>query len=832
MDHQMYSHQIHLTCLFSLSECLKADSTIRVNRTDDDTNWGNPKGADSVVNDSDSEPDEELILKGPNKNTILDSGASTPVTVDSTASSSHIDIMMREFRERFRVEENEVPRSVQSFKEVVQAGWSKQVSGFCMFKVVQRLKHLKKPLQKLLYEKGNLHSNVTRLREEVDRIQTRLDSDPFNVALRENEAAAVNAFNEALAVKARINRSRIEVVTCNDGTIVANEKVADAFVSHYEQFLGLPKIIANRIKESLKILVSPNQSAFVPRRSIADNILLTQDLMHNYHLDRGVARCAFKVDIQKAYDTVDWNFLKDVLIGFGFHVQMVGWIMECVTTASFSISINGSLHGYFKRKRGLRQGDPLSPYLFTLVMEILTLMIQRRVLGSTVFKYHRYCEKLELVNLCFADDLFLFVHGDVGSASLIKYALEEFKSASGLNPSLPKSTAYFCNVLNHTKLSILNILSFEEGKLPVKYLGDLLVSSRLVIRDCKELVNQVQSRVQDWKNKSLSAAGRLQLIKFVIGSMHVYWASVFIIPSRVLLDIEQIMRCFLWCQGDMCKGRAKVSWGVIYLPKDEGGIGLRRLDMFNKALMILQLRPFIREYVWYNIRDGTETSVWFDSWCQQSPLASHISTRDIFRSGLDLSAKVHDVIANGTWKWPTYLATKYSFLDAIVVPQIIDGVHDWSVKVDWYAVVWHNHCIPRHAFNLWLVVKQRLKTQDRVAYWDVSASLATVWNNVKMLAGLNTTSPDMNLIISYIVLFASRKSIIGVIAKLVVAAAAYFIWQEHNNRLFKNSKWMVNQVIDCIVASVRLKLMSCSFKKLRDGVRLAQAWRLPDTCFR
>ncbi|GKF91872.1 hypothetical protein Tco_0275573, partial [Tanacetum coccineum] len=107
-----------------------------------------------------------------------------------------------------------------------------------------------------------------------------------------------------------------------------------------------------------------------------------------------------------------------------------------------------------------------------------------------------------------------------------------------------------------------------------------------------------------------------------------------------------------------------------------------------------------------------------------------------------------------------------------------------------------------------------------------------VWNNVKMLAGLNTTSPDMNLIISYIVLFASQKSIIGVIAKLVVAAAAYFIWQEHNNRLFKNSKRMVNQVIDCIVASVRLKLMSCSFKKSRDGVRLAQAWRLPDTCFR
>ncbi|GJS67148.1 hypothetical protein Tco_0681712 [Tanacetum coccineum] len=239
----------------------------------------------------------------------------------------------------------------------------------------------------------------------------------------------------------------------------------------------IPKIIANRIKESLKILVSPNQSAFVPGRSISNNILLTQELMHNYHLDRGPSRCAFKVDIQKAYDTVDWGFLREVLIGFGFHDRMVKWIMECVTTTSFSISINGSLHGYFKEILGLRSRESV------------------------------YCSKFDLVNLCFADDLFLFAHGDVDSVKVIKEALEEFKNASGLIPSLPKSTAYFCNVLNHVK-------------------------------DCKELIKKVESRVRDWKNKSLSAAGRLQLAQSVLGSMHIYWASVFILPTRVLHDIE------------------------------------------------------------------------------------------------------------------------------------------------------------------------------------------------------------------------------------------------------------------------------------------------------
>ncbi|GJW94529.1 hypothetical protein Tco_0174201 [Tanacetum coccineum] len=384
---------------------------------------------------------------------------------------------------------------------------------------------LKKPLRKLLYDKGNLHLKVNQLHDQLEHVQRRLDMDHFNVDIREEEASTIAAFNEACimeekflkqkakinwlregdsnsayvykAVKSRVSRSHIDVVTNADGVVFQNEHVATAFVAHYESFLGQPgntcgfndhdlfritldqnvatdmirnvtrqevksalfsmgnekspnldgftvaffkeswdivaddlvavvcefftnskilkelnhmiialipkvnspnrvtdyrpisccnvifkcisKIIANRIKDSIKVLVSPNQSAFIPGRSIADNILLTQELMQNYHLDRGMARCAFKVDIQKAYDTVDWDFLKKILTGFSFHSRMFGWIMECVTTTSFSICINGSLHGFFKGNRGLRQGDPLSLYLFTLIMEVLTLMLQRGV---------------------------------------------------------------------------------------------------------------------------------------------------------------------------------------------------------------------------------------------------------------------------------------------------------------------------------------------------------------------------------------------------------------------------------------------------------------------
>nr|GEU72208.1 hypothetical protein [Tanacetum cinerariifolium] len=857
------------------------------------------------------------------------------------------------------------------FKEVVCEGWSLEIPGFFMFRHTRKLKNLKKHLRKLLYDHGNLHDNVNRLRTDLDKVQANLDLDHFNVELREDEVAYVQAYNQAIimqerflkqkakilwlkegdsnsvyfhkAVKGRMSRSRIDVVADSDGMIYKNKRVVDAFVSHYAVYLGhegitsclntqglfdqildidatvdmvkevcdkeikeamfsmgndkspgldgytaaffkeswdtvsndvikavkefftngklhkelnhtiialipkvptptrvndychisccnvlfkcISKIIANRIKNSLKFLISPNQSAFVSGRNISDNILLTHELMHNYHLDRGAPRCAFKVDIQKAYDTVDWGFLKAALESFGFHNKMIVWIIERVTTTSFSISINGSLHGYFKRKRGLRQGGPISPYLFMIVMEVLTLMLKRRVHETDGFTYHRFCSEMELINLCFADDLFLFAHGDANSAKIIMEALDEFKLASGLTPSIPKSKAYFCNVLNHTKLAILQVMPFEEGRLPVKYLGVPLVSSRLVYNDCKELIDKVVARTNDWKNKSLSIAGRLQLVQSTISSMHVYWASVFILPMRILFHIEQIMRGFLWCQGSMRKGKAKVPWDVVCLPKDEGGLGIRRLDLFNKALMavhvwklltmkkskVLQLRLFIRKFVWHSIGDGTRTSIWYDQWGSLSPLADFISTRDMFRAGLSTTFKVADVMGTNSLEWPRELS---GTIKPFAVNTIWHSIHPRDEKVISADVVWFSNCIPRHVFVLWLVIKKKLKTQDRLSSWDVNGSL--VWHHMRDLVGLSHLPSSFEVILDFVTPMAKRRTSSNMVSKLVLAASVYFIWLERNDRLFNNSKRTVAQVIECIMSAIRLKLMSCRFKKSKD----------------
>ena len=149
----------------------------------------------------------------------------------------------------------------------------------------------------------------------------------------------------------------------------------------------ISKIIATRIKRCLPYIISPAQAAFVHGRSIADNILLTQELMKNYHLDSGPPRCALKIDLMKAYDSIKWGCILDILYAMGTPPTLMRCIKACITTPTFSICVNGELTGFFARKKGVRQGDPLSSFLFLISMEAFSLSLSKAVLHPS-FEFH------------------------------------------------------------------------------------------------------------------------------------------------------------------------------------------------------------------------------------------------------------------------------------------------------------------------------------------------------------------------------------------------------------------------------------------------------------
>ncbi|XP_074271245.1 uncharacterized protein LOC141595173 [Silene latifolia] len=189
------------------------------------------------------------------------------------------------------------------------------------------------------------------------------------------------------------------------------------------------KIISTRLSTVLPLLVGPEQAAFVKGRSIHENIMLSQSLVKGYGRKYLTPRCLIKVDIRKAFDSLQWSFIENMLTALKFPPQFISWIMGCLTSSWISIKLNGSVHGFFQGKSGVRQGDPLSPYIFVLSMEILSRYL--RCLNShPQVSLHPKCSKMKLTHLIFADDLMVFIRGDVPSVQAVSQTLNLFPCRS------------------------------------------------------------------------------------------------------------------------------------------------------------------------------------------------------------------------------------------------------------------------------------------------------------------------------------------------------------------------------------------------------------------
>ena len=172
-------------------------------------------------------------------------------------------------------------------------------------------------------------------------------------------------------------------------------------------------------------LISPCQSTFIYNRWIAENQLIVQEILYSFKRRKFKGGfVALKVDLQKACDWVNWSFLREVLSIYGFHEIFINWIMQCVSFVSFSILINGGKTDYFKPSHGLRQGDPLSPYLFILCQEVLSRLIDRQFNSGAINGVKMNPSGPAFTHVMYAYDLKLFAKATSRKVSMLDDCLE------------------------------------------------------------------------------------------------------------------------------------------------------------------------------------------------------------------------------------------------------------------------------------------------------------------------------------------------------------------------------------------------------------------------
>ncbi|KAL0001694.1 hypothetical protein SO802_015475 [Lithocarpus litseifolius] len=313
----------------------------------------------------------------------------------------------------------------------------------------------------------------------------------------------------------------------------------------------ISKILVSRLKPYMDRLITPYQNAFVQGRNITDNILIAHEIFDILKRKKGREKGfgVMKIDMCKAYDRVSCNFLKAVPLTMNFSSYWVNLIMECVSSVQFSILVNGCPTKSFKPSRGLRQGDPISPYLFLFCANILSLALSKE---------------------------------------------EEMGKIKGL---------YF-------KLRGRRVADFQD------------------------VIDRVQKKLQGWKAKLLSQAGRATLISFVLQALPLYTFSCFRIPNFVCAKLDEIVRCFWWGHNVGDKKLHLVNWYKICQPKERGGLGIKKFNLINQALVAKQF--------------------WRIQHCLSSLLAKTFKAKYFPRSSLqDYKPKPHH-----SWTWRNIAVTQ------------------------------------------------------------------------------------------------------------------------------------------------------------------------------
>ncbi|WVZ88994.1 hypothetical protein U9M48_035459 [Paspalum notatum var. saurae] len=362
------------------------------------------------------------------------------------------------------------------------------------------------------------------------------------------------------------------------------------------------KVLASRLAPFMKMLVAPNQTAFIRGRSILDSFKFVQSAAALFR-KKQIPKMLLKLDISKAFDTLSSAFLLEVLSALGFSARWRDWIAILLGSASSRILVNGVPGDTISHRRGVRQGDSLSPLIFVLAMDSLNRLVDKAVEAGILHnleipqvKYH--CR-------LYADDAILFASPSVQEASALKHLLHTFGTASRLTTNLGKcSISPIACPLEQLTL-VAGTLGCAVVVLPITYLGLPLSSKALSRPKIHGLIDSVANRLPSALGPMLTRSGRLIWIKSVLTAVPLYAMMADHLPAWARRDIERICRRFFWAGSDASTcGKCAVAWPIVTRPTSLGGLGVADLKLTSMALQVrwLWLQKQEDDRVWSGLQ--------------------------------------------------------------------------------------------------------------------------------------------------------------------------------------------------------------------------------------
>ncbi|XP_010430851.1 PREDICTED: uncharacterized protein LOC104715105 [Camelina sativa] len=629
----------------------------------------------------------------------------------------------------------------------------------------------------------------------------------------------------------------------------------------------ISKILANRLKIILPKFITPNQSVFVKDRLLMENVLFATKIIKDYHKDTVSPRCAMQIDISKTFDSVQWDFLLTTLRALDIPKQFVLWIKTCITTASFSVQVNGELAGYFGSLCGLRQGCSLSPYLFVICMNVLSCKLDKAA-QEKVFSFHPNCKHLQLTHLCFADDLMVFVDGDKTSIQGALRVFDDFAIHTELNISLEKSILYMAGVSTDQKREILQQLPFALGSLPVRYLGLPLLPKHMSSSDYLPLLENIRSKINSWTARTLSFAGRLQLLRSVIFSITNFWISAYRLPKACIHEIDQLCSAFLWSSPTLNAKKIKLTWTEVCLPKSEGGLGLRSLCEANNVSVLkliwriisakgslwvnwihrylirsgsfwsekdntvsgswiwkklLKYKDLAKQFHRIEVYNGESTSFWFDDWSSLGRLYEKVGDRGCLSMGIPISSTVAEAMDQTRRR-----RSRNEFLslieDELHKKQLVrdhnrQDVSLWKRKSNVYHKNFRTKDTWLHIHGTHSLMEES-RTRNRGTYGKLEH------NRKSRLCFLQSSDGDTR---AFVFSLSVHAAALGVVGKRLITDkyttdwtqnAIHSIWWERNDRRHGESHSSVEKLVKFIDKNVHNRVNTMPDK---DGT-LIQAW--------